>query len=155
MDWAVCWGRQPGRGAIGLMTEGTQSGYLSPAIIFKSSRNLTPSVLVSYGCCNTLPQAQRLNNTNLSLRSSGGQNSDVNLANLKMATELPSFLEALRGESVYLPCPASRGHPLALAHSLLPPASESTMLCLSDPSVVPSPSDHSQERFSTFKDSYG
>ena len=62
--------------------------------------------------------------------SFGGLSSDMSLGLNLNSRQGCILFRRLRGSICFLPCPASQGHRLVLAHSLLPSAPKSAVMCL-------------------------
>lgn len=78
---------------------------------FHSTNFSSNAVLLSYCCCNKLPQTQWLKTTQIYSFSSGGQNFKVSFAGLKSRCQNGRLLlEVWMGESVSLPFSSSSGH---------------------------------------------
>lgn len=114
-------------------------------------------IFIFYCCYNKLPQAY---NVNLWSHSSVHHSSvhQVSLVTIKVLAGLCSFLEVLEN-SVFLPCPSSRGHPHSLVGEPLPhihsqQKRERSFSHCTSLTLVPSShlSDHSSGRFSAFSD---
>lgn len=82
------------------------------------------TVLVFYGCYNTLPQMQWLKTNSLSY-SSVVKKSKVGVTGLKSNVSMAAFLSGgSRGESISFPFPVSRCSPHSLVHGHLLPFSK-------------------------------